>query len=148
MARLAIQSATLAAGAYLVIEQIATPGVMIACSILIARALAPVEMVIAQWKSFRAARDSWGRLNLLFDHMPQNDVMSLPAPRHRLAADNISVSPPGQNLLAAREVSFRLEAGSALGIIGRSASENPPWRGLWWGSGRRSAAISGSMARR
>lgn len=122
VARLAIQSATLAAGAYLVIEQIATPGVMIACSILIARALAPVEMVIAQWKSFRAARDSWGRLNLLFDHMPQNDVMSLPAPRHRLAADNISVSPPGQNLLAAREVSFRLEAGSALGIIGRSAS--------------------------
>lgn len=122
VARLAIQSATLAAGAYLVIQQIATPGVMIASSILIARALAPVEMVIAQWKSFRAARDSWTRLNLLFDNLPRNEVMALPAPYRSLSADHISVVPPGGSSLTAREVSFKIEAGSALGIIGRSAS--------------------------
>lgn len=122
VARLAIQSATLAAGAYLVIQQIATPGVMIASSILIARALAPVEMVIAQWKSFRAARDSWTRLNLLFDNLPRNEVMALPAPHRSLSADHISVVPPGGSSLTAREVSFKIEAGSALGIIGRSAS--------------------------
>ena len=120
--RMAIQSATLAVGAYLVIQQIATPGVMIASSILIARALAPVEMVIAQWKSFRAARDSWTRLNLLFDNLPQNSVMALPAPYRSLSAEHISVAPPGGSSLVAREVSFRLQAGSALGIIGRSAS--------------------------
>lgn len=120
--RMAIQSATLAVGAYLVIQQIATPGVMIASSILIARALAPVEMVIAQWKSFRAARDSWTRLNLLFDNLPQKVVMALPAPHRSLSVEHISVAPPGGSSLAAREVTFRLEAGSALGIIGRSAS--------------------------
>jgi PrtD family type I secretion system ABC transporter len=122
VARLAIQSATLAVGAYLVIQQIATPGVMIAASILIARALAPVEMVIAQWKSFRSARDSWTRLNLLFENLPQNEAMALPAPHRSLSADQISVVPPGGKSLAAREVSFKMKAGSALGVIGRSAS--------------------------
>ena len=122
VSRLAIQSATLAAGAFLVIQQVATPGVMIAASILVARALAPVEQVIAQWKSFRAARDGWRRLGMLLDNMPRNENMSLPSPHRSLAAEGISIAPPSQKTITASEVTFGLGSGSALAIIGRSAS--------------------------
>ena len=121
--RMALQSAVLAVGAYLVIKGQATAGIIIAGSILSARALAPVEQVIAQWRVFVAARQSWHRLNNLLARIPDDrDVLQLPKPKASLSVEAVSVAPPGLNTLVARDVAFSLQAGQALGIIGPSAS--------------------------
>jgi PrtD family type I secretion system ABC transporter len=121
--RMLMQSAVLAVGAYLVIRNQATAGIIIAGSILAARALAPVEVVIAQWRLFVGARQSWHRLNNLLARMPEErDVMALPRPAASLAVETVSVAPPGLNQLVARDVAFGLKAGQGLGIIGPSAS--------------------------
>jgi ATP-binding cassette subfamily C protein len=112
--RMALQSAVLAVGAYLVIKGQATAGIIIAGSILSARALAPVEQVIAQWRVFVSARQSWHRLNNLLARIPDDrDVMQLPKPKASLSVEAVSVAPPGLNVLV---------AGQGLGIIGPSAS--------------------------
>lgn len=121
--RMALQSAVLAVGAYLVIKGQATAGIIIAGSILSARALAPVEQVIAQWRVFVSARQSWHRLNNLLARIPDDrDVMQLPRPKTSLSVEAVSVAPPGLNVLVARDVAFGLKAGQGLGIIGPSAS--------------------------
>ena len=121
--RMALQSCVLAVGAYLVIKQQATAGIIIAGSILSARALAPVEQVIAQWRVFVSARQSWHRLNNLLARIPEErDVMELPKPRNTLSVETVSVAPPGVNMLVARDIAFGLKAGQGLGIIGPSAS--------------------------
>jgi PrtD family type I secretion system ABC transporter len=121
--RLLVQSAVLAIGAYLVIEQKASAGIIIAASIITARALAPVEQAIAQWRVFVAARQSWRRLNDTLNALPGTGVsMQLPAPASNLAVENIAVVPPGARNLAVRDISFRLYSGNGLGIIGPSAS--------------------------
>ncbi len=121
--RMALQSAVLAVGAYLVIKGQATAGIIIAGSILSARALAPVEQVIAQWRVFVSARQSWHRLNNLLARIPDDrDVMQLPKPKTSLSVEMVSVAPPGLNVLVARDVAFGLKAGQGLGIIGPSAS--------------------------
>ena len=121
--RMALQSAVLAVGAYLVIKQQATAGIIIAGSILSARALAPVEQVIAQWRVFVSARQSWHRLNNLLARIPEDrDVMELPKPKTSLSVETVSVAPPGVNMLVARDIAFGLKAGQGLGIIGPSAS--------------------------
>src|SRR5438876_803554 len=87
--RMMLQSAVLGVGAYLVIHQEATAGIIIAGSILSARALAPVDLAIAHWKSFAACRQSWDRLNrLLTLPPPEQTPMLLPAPRERLTVEN------------------------------------------------------------
>ena len=84
-----LQSGVLAVGAYLVINQEATAGIIIAGSILSARALAPVDLAIAHWKGFVAARQSWGRLNQLLNLFPvQTDPMSLGSPCKTLAVES------------------------------------------------------------
>ena len=121
--RMALQSAVLAVGAYLVIKGQATAGIIIAGSILSARALAPVEQVIAQWRVFVSARQSWHRLNNLLARIPDDrDVMQLPRPKASLSVEAVSVAPPGVNMLVARDIAFNLKAGQGLGIIGPSAS--------------------------
>ncbi len=121
--RMMLQSAVLAIGAWLVIHQEATPGVMIASSILTARALAPVELAIAHWKNFLGARQSWRRLNELFADLPvAEDGLQLPPPESELSVENVSVTPPGDRRLVVQDVAFSLHAGSALGVIGPSAS--------------------------
>lgn len=121
--RMALQSAVLAVGAYLVIKQQATAGIIIAGSILSARALAPVEQVIAQWRVFVSARQSWHRLNNLLARIPdERDVMQLPPPKGSLSVESVSVAPPGVNMIVARDIAFNLNAGQGLGIIGPSAS--------------------------
>ena len=120
---MALQSAVLAVGAYLVIKQQATAGIIIAGSILSARALAPIEQVIAQWRVFVSARQSWHRLNNLLARIPEDrDVMALPRPTATLSVESVSVAPPGVNMLVARDIAFGLKAGQGLGIIGPSAS--------------------------
>lgn len=121
--RMILQSAVLAVGAWLVINQQATPGIIIAGSILSARALAPVDLAIANWKSFADARHSWRRLSKLLAVFPaEKDVMPLEAPGGSLAVENVAVVPPGEQKVVVADVNFTLKAGSGLGIIGPSAS--------------------------
>ena len=121
--RMTLQSAVLAVGAYLVINQQATAGVIIAGSILSARALAPVDLAIAHWKSFVAARQSWHRLNRLLEQLPPRvEQMLLQQPSSRLAVEAVSIVPPGDQKVIVQDVSFALEAGHGLGIIGPSGS--------------------------
>ncbi|MFZ5731561.1 MAG: type I secretion system permease/ATPase [Pseudomonadota bacterium] len=121
--RMFLQSAVLAVGAWLVINQQATAGIIIAGSILSARALAPVDLAIAHWKGFVAARQGWQRLNKLLARMPVRDAPTLlDAPVKKLAVEAVSVVPPGDQRIVAQDISFALEAGSGLGIIGPSGS--------------------------
>ena len=121
--RMMLQSAVLAVGAYLVIHQEATAGIIIAGSILSARALAPVDLAIAHWKSFVAARQSWHRLNLLLESMPARATPTLlQNPSSRLSVEAISMVPPGDQRLIVQDVTFALTAGNGLGIIGPSGS--------------------------
>ncbi|QDM34492.1 type I secretion system permease/ATPase [Tardiphaga sp. vice352] len=121
--RMLLQSFVLAVGAYLVINQQASAGVIIASSILTSRALAPVELAIAHWKNFAAARQSWARLKDVIEKLTSTNLpMSLPRPTSSLSVEAVSVAPPGVPRLVVQNASFRLEAGQGLGIIGPSAS--------------------------
>ena len=121
--RMMLQSAVLAVGAWLVINGQASAGVIIAGSILSARALAPVDLAIANWKGFIAARLSWRRLTkLLAAFPPQEEVMPLQPPVKSLSVEAVSAMPPGQQKAVLQDISFTLQAGAALGIIGPSAS--------------------------
>jgi ATP-binding cassette subfamily C protein len=121
--RMALQSAVLGVGALLVIWQEATAGIIIAGSILAGRALAPIDLAIANWKGFVAARQSWQRLGQLFAAMPAAAPrLELPAPTHTLSAEALGVAPPGLQKLAVHDVNLTLKAGSAVGVVGPSAS--------------------------
>jgi len=121
--RMMLQSAVLAVGAYLVIHQEATAGIIIAGSILSARALAPVDLAIAHWKTFVAARQSWHRLNRLLDQMPARPSQTLlQTPTSRLSVEAVSIVPPGDQKVIVQDVSFGLTAGNGLGVIGPSGS--------------------------
>ena len=121
--RTILQSAVLALGAYLVINQEASGGVIIASSILTSRALAPVELALAHWKGFVAARQSWSRLKPLLGANPLGRVRTaLPAPRKALSIETASWAPQGVERALLQEIAFTLEAGSALGVVGPSAS--------------------------
>jgi ATP-binding cassette subfamily C protein len=121
--RMMLQSAVLAVGAWLVIHGQATAGVIIAGSIISARALAPVDLAIANWKGFIAARLSWRRLTKLLAAFPaQDEVMPLQPPARTLSVEAISATPPGQQKIVVQDVTFALQAGGALGVIGPSAS--------------------------
>lgn len=120
--RFALQSLVLGLGALLVIQGQATGGIMIASSILVGRALAPVELAIGNWKPFVAARQSWRRLRFALERANEGANAKLPAPCRVLSVDAISISAPGENRLIAQDVSFTLTAGQGLAIIGSSGS--------------------------
>ena len=121
--RMMLQSAVLAVGAYLVINQLATGGIIIAGSILSARALAPVDLAIANWKGFVGARQSWQRLTRLLAALPPLVVpMALQPPQKSLLVEGITVAPPGSDRIVVQDASFSLQAGHGLGIIGPSGS--------------------------
>ena len=121
--RMILQSAVLGIGAWLVINQQATAGIIIASSILTSRALAPVEVALAHWRSFILARQSWRRLNGLLAAVPAEQArMELPRPSATLALEAVSVSPPGANRLVVQGIGLQLKAGQGLGVIGPSAS--------------------------
>jgi ATP-binding cassette subfamily C protein len=121
--RMMLQSAVLAVGAYLVIHQEATAGIIIAGSILSARALAPVDLTIAHWKSFMAARQSWHRLNRLLESMPVRPTPTLlQNPSSRLSVEGLGMVAPGDQRVIVQDVTFALSAGNGLGVIGPSGS--------------------------
>ena len=121
--RLMLQSAILGVGAYLVIQQQASAGVMIAASIMMGRALAPVDLAIASWRPFLMARQSWMRLKDLLTRIPEDGaVMVLPPPERNIRVENLSIVPPGEKRPTVSNITFSVSAGSALGIIGPSGS--------------------------
>src|SRR5262249_49307342 len=120
-ARMAFQSAVLGVGAYLVIIQEATGGVIIAGSILAGRALAPVDLAIADWRGYVAFRQSWRRLRDLLAQVPaENAPMKLPRPHTALSVEGVSIVAPGTKQIVARDILFSLKKGEGLGIVGPS----------------------------
>lgn len=121
--RLFLQSAMLGLGAYLVLQGQLTAGAMIAGSILMGRALAPIEQAVGQWAVVTRAQEGRTRLAELLTRQPVEPVRTaLPRPRAILEAQNLTVVPPGDTQAVLRMVSFRLEPGQALGIIGPSGA--------------------------
>jgi len=121
--RLMLQSAVLAVGAYLVIYQQASAGIIIAGAILSARALAPIDIAIAHWRGWVLARQSWDRLRMLLSTLPADiEPMPLRPPHKNLIVENASVAPPGGQKPVVRELSLTLQRGAGLGVIGPSAS--------------------------
>lgn len=121
--RMLVQSLILGLGAYLALEQEISPGLMIAGSILLGRALAPIDLMIGSWKGFSTARGQYERLNeLLAKIAAEPDRMSLPAPQGELSAESLMVTPPGSQQPVIRGVSFRVAAGESVGIIGPSGA--------------------------
>lgn len=121
--RAILQSSVLAVGAYLVIYQESTAGIIIAGSILTSRALAPVEVAIANWKGFVSARQSARRLDDLLTLLPREEErLSLPAPVQSVTVQNVHVSAPAGEKSIVNDVSFKLSKGEGLAIIGPSGS--------------------------
>jgi ATP-binding cassette subfamily C protein EexD len=121
--RMVIQSLTLGMGAYLALQQEISGGMIIAGSLLLGKALGPIDNLVGNWRNFLTARDQFNRLAKLMDEMPiEQEHMRLPAPQGRLALENVFVTPPGARAPVLRGISFELNAGDALGIIGPSAS--------------------------
>lgn len=118
-----MQSLVLAVGAYLVIEQQISAGLMIAGSILLGRALAPVDQIIGSWKGVIAARGQYQRLNELLQEIASEPPrMPLPPPKGELQLDNLVLVPPGSELPALRGLSLRVPAASSLAVMGPSGA--------------------------
>lgn len=118
-----IQTLILGGGAYLAIEGIISPGAMIAASIIVGRALAPIEGAVGQWKGFLNARGAWDRIQNLFDTVPAaEERMSLPPPKGRVTAEQAVIAPPGARAATLKGANFDLPAGTTLGIVGPSAA--------------------------
>lgn len=121
--RIILQSLALGLGALLALRQEISPGMMIAGSLLLGRALAPIDLLVGTWKGFSVARVQFDRLEELLENIPdEKESMSLPAPLGNVSVEQVSVVPPGSRQVVVRGVNFVLQAGEALGIVGPSAS--------------------------
>ncbi|MEM0954671.1 MAG: type I secretion system permease/ATPase [Pseudomonadota bacterium] len=121
--RILLQSLALGLGALLAINGDITPGMMIAGSILMGRALAPVDQLVASWRSFQQVRGSFYRLNEALAAEPTSpERLSLPAPRGEVTLENVTVFPPGARGAALKAVSFKVSAGTQVGVVGPSAA--------------------------
>ena len=121
--RLFLQSAMLGLGALLVLKGEMTGGSMIAGSILLGRALSPIEQAIGQWPLVQRAHSGWHKMKELLEKSPPTPPKTpLPVPRAILELQQVTVVPPGEQQAALRMMSFRLEPGQAMGVIGRSGA--------------------------
>ena len=122
--RYGLQSAILGIGAYLVINEQASGGIMIASSIMMGRALAPIEIALVNWKQLVAARQGIDRLRTILTAVspPATVAVELPRPKLRLSVEDISVEVPGTDRVVLSGISFTLSAGSGLALLGASAA--------------------------
>lgn len=121
--RLLLQSFILGLGAYLVINNEITPGLMTAASILVGRALAPIDQIIGNWRGFVAARGQYARLNEVLRQIPADpERMDLPAPKGDLSVEQIVVTPPGAHVPIIKGISFRAPPGASVGVLGASGA--------------------------
>jgi ATP-binding cassette subfamily C protein EexD len=117
------QSFMLALGAYLVITHQVSPGLMMAGSLLLGRALSPIDLMIGSWKGFVAARVQYSRLNETLEKLHNEpDRMALPDPEGHIQVENLVVTPPGAKTPVIRNISFVTPAGTVVGIVGPSAA--------------------------
>lgn len=122
-ARITLQSLILGLGALLALENRITPGMMIVGSILMGRALAPVDQLINIWKGWSATQSAYRRLaELLSNNPPRVRGMALPRPQGHLSLEAVTAMPPGSPAPALRNVNLQLPAGEVLGVIGPSGS--------------------------
>jgi ATP-binding cassette, subfamily C, bacterial len=121
--RLSMQSLVLGLGAYLVIERSITVGAMFAASLLLGRALQPVEQIVGSWRNLVSARAAFGRIReLLAAAAPAPSGLSLPRPTGVISVEGLSYAAPGGNRPILRAISLRIEAGEVLGVVGPSGA--------------------------
>jgi len=121
--RLILQSGSLALGAWLALSNEISSGTIIAASIITSRAMAPIEQVIAQWRNFVGARQSWARLRIVLGQLEAEAPRSeLPRPEASLSVRGLAVPPPGGAVPLVRDVAFAVAAGEAVGVIGPSGA--------------------------
>lgn len=121
--RLLLQSAMLGLGAYLVLQNEISAGAMIAGSILLGRALAPIEMIVGQASVFQRAREAWRNLSVLLGHVRDGQKRTaLPTPKARLAVEQATIFLPGESTATIRMLSFNVDPGQAVGVIGTSGA--------------------------
>ena len=121
--RTLVQSLILGLGAWLALEHDVSGGAMIAGSLLLGRALAPIDLLIDTWKSFSLARSQYDRLCALLEMVPEpQERMKLPPPLGNLSLEQIYVTPPGAKAPVLKGINMQLNAGEILGVIGPSAS--------------------------
>jgi ATP-binding cassette subfamily C protein EexD len=121
--RMLFQSLILGLGAYLAIQQEITPGLMIAGSILLGRALAPIDLIIGNWKGFVLARTQYQRLNQLLTQIPEDaEKMALPEPQGNISVEQAVILPPGAKTPVIKGITLTINAGNTLGIIGPSGA--------------------------
>lgn len=121
--RMMLQSAVLGTGAYLAIGGQLSPGAIIAASVIVARGLAPAEQAVAGWRQFVGASASYARLKKAFAAQPSSaNTLALPEPAGKLSVKGLYVAAPGQKKPLICDISFSLEPGEVLGVIGPSGS--------------------------
>lgn len=121
--RMLFQSLILGMGGYLVIKMELSPGMMVAGSIIMGRALAPLDLIINSWKGFSSARASYNRIDALLADFPKDkDVMELPTPKGEILLEGVVVVPPGSKQPSIKGISMKINIGDVVGIIGPSAA--------------------------
>jgi ATP-binding cassette subfamily C exporter for protease/lipase len=121
--QMALQSSVLGVGALLVLDNKITSGMMIAASILVGRTMAPVQQVIGVWKSWSSTRSAFDRVTMLLEANPERPAgMELPAPQGHLSVEGVTAAPPGVRTPIVKGLSFAIQPGDVLGVIGPSGS--------------------------
>jgi len=121
--RFSVQIGVMGLGAYLVLQSELSPGGMIAGSIILGRALAPIEQAISAWRGFVGARSSYGRLKEAFESAgPESDRTVLPDPQGQLTVEDVSFAPPGTSKPILKRINFQVGPGQVVGIVGPSAA--------------------------
>ena len=121
--QVSLQSLVLGYAALLTVEGKITPGMMIAATILMGRALSPVQLVISVWKQWSSTRGAYRRLTELLEaNPPRKAGMSLPKPAGVVSVETVTAAPPGAQVAVIKGLSFALQPGDALGVIGPSGS--------------------------
>jgi ATP-binding cassette subfamily C exporter for protease/lipase len=121
--QVSLQSLVLGLGALLVLENKMSPGMMIAASVLVGRALAPVQQVIGVWKSWSSTRSAYERLSQLLQDNPERSAgMELPKPLGQLSVEGVVAAPPGGQVAVLKGINFAIAPGDVLGVIGPSGS--------------------------
>ncbi|PYY69668.1 type I secretion system permease/ATPase [Pseudomonas jessenii] len=121
--RLLVQSLILGLGAYLAVSHEINPGLVIAGSVLLGRALAPLDLMIGSWKGFISARSQYARLNSILDQQnAEPERMQLPAPIGHVTVENLTLGAPGAKTSIIKGIGFNAPAGAMIGVVGPSAS--------------------------